>query len=75
AETGGKVLEGTYQLTALFEHRFWLQILGDHARMIYNMFPRQAEADSHQAFFFISAYDRLLMQALQHAAVSRFDAF
>ncbi|MED4584431.1 DUF2935 domain-containing protein [Brevibacillus choshinensis] len=58
-------MEGTYQQTALFEHRFWLQILGDHARMMYNSLPRQAEADSRRAFSFISAYDRLLMQARQ----------
>ncbi|MGG1664053.1 DUF2935 domain-containing protein [Brevibacillus sp. NRS-1366] len=52
-----------YQQTASFEHQFWLQVFGDHARMIYNALPRQAETDSQRAFYFISAYDRLLMQA------------
>lgn len=55
--------DSLYHQTALGEHRFWLQVLGDHARMIAGELPRQAEADSRLAFYFIAAYDRLLLQA------------
>lgn len=53
----------TFKQTALFEHQFWLQIFGDHARFMYNSLPRQAAADSERASYYIAAYDRLLMQS------------
>ncbi|MCQ6559984.1 DUF2935 domain-containing protein [Paenibacillus mendelii] len=55
-------------LTALFEHRFWLQILGDHSRFIYNaLSPKEAE-DIQRAQHFIQSFDRLL--ELSRAATS-----
>jgi hypothetical protein len=48
---------------SLFEHRFWLQILGDHARFIFEtLSPNEAE-NIHLAHHFIQSSDHLLEQA------------
>ncbi|MGN7358043.1 DUF2935 domain-containing protein [Paenibacillus sp. SAF-054] len=47
----------------LFEHRFWLQILGDHARFIFNALPSSEAEDVRKAQQFIALFDRLLEQA------------
>lgn len=52
-----------YDQAALFEHRFWLQILGDHSRFIlYSLAPTEAET-AHVANHFIQVFDRLLERA------------
>lgn len=48
---------------ALYEHRFWLQILGDHARFILSTLSPEAKQDVDTAAAFIPAFDRLLDQA------------
>lgn len=48
---------------ALFEHRFWLQILGDHARFIYNSLSPKEPSDIETANQFISLFDFLLQQS------------
>lgn len=48
---------------ALFEHRFWLQILGDHARFIFNALSPKETSDIQTAQQFIQAFDQLLQQA------------
>ncbi|MCJ8010252.1 DUF2935 domain-containing protein [Paenibacillus sp. KQZ6P-2] len=48
---------------ALFEHRFWLQILGDHARFIYNALSSTEAEDVRTAEQFIVWFDQLLDQA------------
>ncbi|PQP91160.1 DUF2935 domain-containing protein, partial [Paenibacillus sp. AR247] len=48
---------------ALFEHRFWLQILGDHARFIYNALASKEVKDVQTAASFVQWFDRLLGQA------------
>ncbi|WP_106767531.1 DUF2935 domain-containing protein [Paenibacillus faecalis] len=48
---------------ALFEHRFWLQILGDHARFIYNTLSPKETEDIQKAQQYIQAFDQLLHQA------------
>lgn len=48
---------------ALFEHRFWLQILGDHSRFIFNTLSPKETADIQAAEQFIQAFDQLLHQA------------
>ncbi|MGO4276772.1 DUF2935 domain-containing protein, partial [Paenibacillus sp. TAF58] len=48
---------------ALFEHRFWLQILGDHARFIYNALAPVELKDIAIAHSYINQYDQLLGQA------------
>lgn len=49
--------------SALYEHRFWLQILGDHARFIMNTLSPAETQDVKTASGFIQAFDRLLEQA------------
>ncbi|WP_219838817.1 DUF2935 domain-containing protein [Paenibacillus sp. R14(2021)] len=48
---------------ALFEHRFWLQILGDHGRFIVNSLSPIENQDIQHASYFIQAFDNLLEQA------------
>lgn len=48
---------------ALFEHRFWLQILGDHTRLILNTLSPRETADIQKAGSFISGFDALLARA------------
>lgn len=48
---------------ALFEHRFWLQILGDHARFIIQALPYSESQEIARAQRFISIFDELLRQA------------
>lgn len=49
----------------LFEHQFWLQIMGDHARFIfYSLAPTQEEIQT--ADYFIRVYDELLRKAHSH---------
>lgn len=61
----------TFENQALFEHRFWLQILGDHARFILNsLSPKEVQA-IQIAQNFISAFDQLLSQARQPLSVTQ----
>lgn len=46
--------------SALFEHRFWLQILGDHGRFIFNTLSPKETKDIEAAQHFIQSYDHLL---------------
>jgi len=46
--------------SALFEHRFWLQILGDHARFIFNTLSPPEKQDIQAAASYIEAFDQLL---------------
>jgi hypothetical protein len=54
--------------TAQFEHRFWLQILGDHSRFIYNSLSPKESEDIQTAHHFIQSFDGLL--ELARAATS-----
>ncbi len=47
----------------LFEHRFWLQIMGDHARMILNALAPREQADIRNAERYVQTFDRLLEEA------------
>lgn len=44
----------------LFEHRFWLQILGDHARFIHDSLAPKEEEEIERAKYFIESFDTLL---------------
>lgn len=46
-----------------FEHRFWLQVLGDHSRFIYNSLSPQEIELIPIAKFFINRFDQLLERA------------
>jgi len=68
SEEGGNGLENTYVGTdyaaaALFEHRFWLQVLGDHARFIFNALPSSEVEEAKRAEHFIAFFDRLLARS------------
>ncbi|HEU5138479.1 MAG TPA: DUF2935 domain-containing protein [Bacillales bacterium] len=49
-----------WEKTAVFEHSFWLQVLGDHARFLYYAFPANERAYWQQAQIFIQSFDQLL---------------
>lgn len=44
----------------LFEHRFWLQILGDHSRFIHQSLAPSEAIEIEQANYFIHSFDSLL---------------
>ncbi|KMY56217.1 hypothetical protein AC623_13680 [Bacillus sp. FJAT-27231] len=50
----------TYEETAAFEHTFWLQVLGDHARFIHDSLAPQEQRDIELARYFIQTFDQLL---------------
>lgn len=52
--------DGLFEQTAVFEHSFWLQVLGDHSRFIYYALPASERAYWHQAELFIQRFDQLL---------------
>ncbi|WP_257350863.1 DUF2935 domain-containing protein [Pseudalkalibacillus decolorationis] len=52
-----------YETAAAFEHRFWLQILGDHARFIFNALSPKETAAIRKANEFIKIFDELLNQS------------
>ena len=59
-------ISADYPKTALFEHRFWLQVLGDHGRFILNtLSPTEAER-IEIAKNFISLFDTLLDKSRQN---------
>jgi hypothetical protein len=45
---------------AIFEHRFWLQVLGDHARFLHESLAPVEEEEIETAHYFINTFDRLL---------------
>ncbi|ALS27223.1 hypothetical protein IJ21_18220 [Paenibacillus sp. 32O-W] len=54
---------------ALFEHRFWLQIMGDHARLILHALSPKEKNDAERAQAFIARFDGLLAEAGRPDAV------
>jgi hypothetical protein len=56
--TNGELIQGT-----LFEHRFWLQIMGDHARFLLNALSSVENAHIGKADSFIRSFDTLLEAA------------
>jgi len=52
-----------YENILLFEHRFWLQILGDHARFILNSLSPKETFEVERAEQFVQQFDQLLGQA------------
>ena len=48
---------------ALFEHHFWLQILGDHSRFILGALAEEEKQNIQKAKSFIHLFDKLLEQS------------
>lgn len=53
----------TFRLEALYEHRFWLQVLGDHGRFILNTLSPTEVEKIISANYFIQIFDELLAEA------------
>lgn len=64
------MLQATFAQMALVEHRFWLQILGDHTRFLFNSLSPVEESAIQDAHRFISEFDQLLARA--RTVVTRF---
>jgi hypothetical protein len=58
-EKGGVFLP-TFTEAARFEHGFWLQVLGDHARFIHDALAPSEEELIERANYFIQIFDQLL---------------
>ncbi|WP_027409395.1 DUF2935 domain-containing protein [Anoxybacteroides tepidamans] len=56
-------MNGTLEEKARFEHRFWLQILGDHSRFIYEALAPSEKEEIEIASRFIQIFDALLSRA------------
>ena len=67
-------MEESYDMDAmLMEHRFWLQIMGDHARFIFfSLAPSEVEYLQRSQDFIIS-YDELLVQSRQQLTTQEMD--
>lgn len=59
-----------FNKTARFEHQFWLQILGDHARFIHDSLASQETKEIEIAQRFIETFDHLLA-SVEHANLIR----
>ncbi|UUZ80033.1 DUF2935 domain-containing protein [Paenibacillus sp. P26] len=53
----------SYPASALFEHRFWLQVLGDHARFIREALSTREQEEVERAKAFVHVMDALLERA------------
>lgn len=57
------MIENNIKEISLFEHRFWLQILGDHSRFILNSLSPKENHFVHKANEFINLFDNLLAKS------------
>ncbi|TVY06674.1 DUF2935 domain-containing protein [Paenibacillus cremeus] len=55
--------ESDFAASALFEHRFWLQVLGDHGRFIKTALSPDEPEEIGRAARFIQGFDALLQRA------------
>lgn len=55
-----------YEKSVLFEHRFWLQVLGDHARFIIGALSPNERERIEKAKIFKNAFDRFLDKAREN---------
>jgi hypothetical protein len=55
-----------FEKSLLFEHRFWLQVLGDHARFILNALSPNEKENIEKARGFIIHFDSLLEKAREN---------
>ncbi|MBV7508262.1 DUF2935 domain-containing protein [Bacillus sp. sid0103] len=62
-----------FERTARFEHRFWLQILGDHSRFINDALAPTQEGEIEKTSNFIRIFDTLLERAKSSDLVSLTD--
>jgi hypothetical protein len=73
-ERGSCILQYTdYQKAALFEHRFWLQVLGDHSRFIYHSLSSKEQQEIEKSLSFIQIFDRLLENSRKELKIADID--
>ncbi|MDZ5607377.1 DUF2935 domain-containing protein [Bacillus pseudomycoides] len=53
-------MNSTYEESALFEHKFWLKILGDHAQFILDALAPNEREDIQKAMYLVQTFDRFL---------------
>ncbi|HEK9101747.1 DUF2935 domain-containing protein [Bacillus pfraonensis] len=53
-------MNSTYQESALFEHKFWLRVLGDHAQFLLDALAPSEKEDIQKAMYFVQIFDRFL---------------
>lgn len=53
----------SFMKDTLYEHQFWLQILGDHGRFIYDALSPDERDKIGLAYYFIQVFDELLGQS------------
>ena len=63
-----------YRDELLFEHRFWLQILGDHSRFILNALSPEEKDKIQMANHFIHLFDSLLEKARKELTIEELNS-
>lgn len=63
--------QSTFEENALFEHLFWLQILGDHSRFIFSALSPTEQDSIEEARNYIEIFDQLLGEARSFHTVSQ----
>ncbi|PEE43777.1 DUF2935 domain-containing protein [Bacillus pseudomycoides] len=53
-------MNSTYEEIALFEHKFWLKVLGDHAQFLLDALAQNESEDIQKAMYFVQTFDRSL---------------
>ncbi|EEL52009.1 MULTISPECIES: DUF2935 domain-containing protein [Bacillus cereus group] len=53
-------MNSTYEENALFEHKFWLKILGDHAQFLLDALSPDEKEEIQKAEYFVQLFDRFL---------------
>jgi Domain of unknown function (DUF2935) len=49
-----------YEESALFEHKFWLRVLGDHAQFLLDALSSKEKEDIRRATYFVGEFNELL---------------
>lgn len=62
-----------YAAVVLFEHRFWLQVLGDHARFIHHSLSPDEQLEISRAKCFMQNFDQLLEMSRQNISFPEID--
>ncbi|MGG0187125.1 DUF2935 domain-containing protein [Bacillus rhizoplanae] len=53
-------MDRAYEESALFEHKFWLKVLGDHASFLENALAPKEKEEIQKAMYFEQKFDELL---------------
>ncbi|GGE03555.1 hypothetical protein GCM10011571_00510 [Marinithermofilum abyssi] len=61
-----------YETCAAFEHRFWLQVLGDHGRFLADALAPKEQREWTRAVQYVQVFDQLRNEAKQAASVQSY---